>query len=55
MITKPWTKPNWNPAATENIVPGKTGMIILIDLNKNNKNINIRSKNLFEFRLSTTV
>ena len=51
IITRPWTNPNWYPEATENIVPGKTGIIILIDLSKNNKNISIGLKNLYEFKL----
>ena len=50
IITKPFKKPNWKPAATENIVPGKTGIIILIDLSRNKKNINIKLKKLFELK-----
>ena len=53
IITRPCAKPNWKPAATENIVPGKTGIIILMDLNKNNKNTNIKLKKLFEFKPPT--
>ena len=46
IITNPCIKPNWKPAAAENIVPGKTGIIILMDLNINNKKINIKLKKL---------
>ena len=54
IIIKPWVNPNWKPAATENIVPGKTGIMMLIDLNKNNKKINIKLKNRFAFKMLTT-
>ena len=50
IITNPCVKPNWNPAAAENIVPGKTGIMILVDLKINNKKINIKLKKLFVFK-----